>query len=166
MKGFTLIELLVGMAIIIMIAGGGSVYVNNFRARQDLKLARDELINNLRLARNLALSSQKPAGNTDKVAYVVVTIGDGGVLTASTPAGVSFFSQDVTPNGVAVSSSGNIWFQGYEGRLVKLVAGKLMPLGSNEVASITLSSPRVSVSYAVRVKASGTIDYVEVGGSE
>ena len=162
-KGFTLIELLVGLAIVAVIAGGGTVYVNNFRGRQDLKLAREEIVNNLRLARSMAISGQKPDGYTSKVAYVSVVVNAGGVMTASTPDGVGYFSRDLAADGVEVASDGPIMFMGYEGKLVELDSqGGVVPMPSSEMSTITLSSTRTDDRYEVQVHSSGVIDYVEV----
>lgn len=63
-KGYTLIELLVGVSIVAIIFGVGFISYREFSRRQSLTGVTKQLIGNLRLAQQLALTGQKPAGQT------------------------------------------------------------------------------------------------------
>lgn len=58
-SGFTLIELVVVTAVMLGIAGFGSAAYLNFNERQVMELAQKEVKNNLRLAKQKALSGEK-----------------------------------------------------------------------------------------------------------
>jgi prepilin-type N-terminal cleavage/methylation domain-containing protein len=71
-KGYTLIELLVVISIIGLLVGVGIVGYLNFAANQELENAYREFATNLALARQLALSGEKPQGcNGTLTAYEV-----------------------------------------------------------------------------------------------
>lgn len=70
-KGFTLIELLVSIGIFIIITG---MVVANFRAgsrSDELKIAADALVSNLRRAQNMALAGEQINGITPSGGYGV-----------------------------------------------------------------------------------------------
>jgi len=72
--GFNLIEVLVAVAIIMLLTGGILVYFNDFNSRQKIEGARIELIGNLKLARNYAVTRQKPEGGANDLEYVYVSV--------------------------------------------------------------------------------------------
>jgi prepilin-type N-terminal cleavage/methylation domain-containing protein len=76
-KGFNLIEVLVAMSIIMLLTGGILIYFNDFNSRQKVEGARIELIGNLKLARNYAVTRQK-INNGSEVEYVYVKIDNNG----------------------------------------------------------------------------------------
>lgn len=104
--GFTLIELLISMTIGMLVVGFGSMALNNFNEQQKVEIAKQELLANLRLARNYATTNQLASGG-DRIA---VTISAGGIIEAITQyensdIGDSFFSKDITPEGVNISQA-------------------------------------------------------------
>lgn len=110
-KGFTLIELLISITIGMMMVGIGTVSINNFYEEQKMNSISDELISNLKLARNFAITNQfpnEPSGGD----RVVGTLTDGllvfGVQTSSNiGVGESFLSKQIVPQGVGVTLSNN-----------------------------------------------------------
>lgn len=64
-KGFTLIEVLVGLLIVSFLFVGGYTAYREFVRRQVLNSAGDALISNLNLARQKALTVEKPEGCID-----------------------------------------------------------------------------------------------------
>lgn len=63
-KGYTLIELLVGVSIVAILFGVGFVSYREFSRRQSLTGVTKQLVGDLRLAQQLALTGQKPTGQT------------------------------------------------------------------------------------------------------
>ena len=118
-SGFTLIELLISMTIGMLVIGFGSMALNNFNEQQKVEIAKQELLANLRLARNYATTNQLANGGD----RIVVTIDTDGIIGAITQdkdnydVGISFFSKDITPDGVNVSAS-VISFSATEGRSI------------------------------------------------
>jgi len=111
-KGFTLIELLVAITIGLLVVGFGSVSLNNFYENQKVESTRQELVSNLRLARNYAITNQIPTNSSADTDRVAVSITDVGLMTVGTQtsgnndAGYTFFSKDITPKGVGVTFYG------------------------------------------------------------
>ncbi len=71
--GFNLIEVLVAVGIIMLLTGGILVYFNDFNSRQKIEGARIELIGNLKLARNYAVTRQKTKDGVE-LKYVYVSV--------------------------------------------------------------------------------------------
>lgn len=63
-KGYTLIELLVGISIVAVIFGVGFISYREFSRRQSLTGITKQLVGDLRLAQQLALTGQKPTDQT------------------------------------------------------------------------------------------------------
>jgi len=111
-KGFTLIELLVAITIGMLVVGFGTVSLNNFYESQKVESTRQELISNLRLARNYAITNQFPSDSSADTDRVAVLIDDNGLMTVGTQTsgnvdtGYTFFSKDATPKGVGVTFYG------------------------------------------------------------
>ncbi len=94
------------MTIGMLVVGFGSMALNNFNEQQKVEIAKQELLANLRLARNYATTNQLASGG-DRIA---VTISAGGIIEAITQyensdIGDSFFSKDITPEGVNISQA-------------------------------------------------------------
>ena len=79
---FTLVELMVVVAIVMVLTGVGAASLNRFNNNQKLEGAKEELIADLKLARNLAITNQVPAGS----GYVLVSF-DSGVVSVSAESG-------------------------------------------------------------------------------
>ena len=107
-KGFTLIELMVAITIGMLVVGFGSVSLNNFYENQKVESTKQELIANLRLARNYAATNQF----TDDGNRLFVTINSDGLMEMksykedNTSYIETIFSKDVTPKGVGVTFYG------------------------------------------------------------
>lgn len=118
--GFTLIELLIAMTIGILVVGFGTMALNNFNEQQKVEMAKQELLANLRLARNYATTNQLESGGD----RIVVTISTDGIIEAiaknsiNGDIGDSFFSKDITPDGVSISGDDEIKFSITDGRSI------------------------------------------------
>lgn len=111
-KGFTLIELLVAITIGMLMVGFGTVSLNNFYESQKVESTRQELISNLRLARNYAITNQFPSDSSADTDRVAVLIDSNGLMTVGTQTsgnndtGYMFFSKNIIPKGVGVTFYG------------------------------------------------------------
>lgn len=72
-KGYTLVELLVGISIVAVVFAVGFVSYREFSRRQSLTGVTKQLVGDLRLAQQLALTGQKPTTGscTTLVGYVI-----------------------------------------------------------------------------------------------
>lgn len=70
---YTLIELLVGISIVAIVFGVGFVSYREFSRRQSLTGITKQLVGDLRLAQQLALTGQKPTGEvcTTLIGYII-----------------------------------------------------------------------------------------------
>jgi len=132
-KGFTLIELLVAITIGMLVMGLGIVFLNNFYENQKVESTRQELMANLRLARNYAITNQFPTDSSADTDRVAVSIDNAGLMIIGTQISgnigndttvkYNFFSKDITPKGVGVTFYGSggtkiIRFSVTDGRLI------------------------------------------------
>lgn len=115
-NAFTLIELLVAITIGIVVVGFGSVALNKFNEQQKITTTSQELLSELRLARNYAITDQLKGGNRS-----VVKIDNNGLMTVDSYKDnvyiKSFLSKDLTPKGVTIISP-TISFSVFDGRLI------------------------------------------------
>ncbi|MCX6726982.1 MAG: type II secretion system protein [Candidatus Shapirobacteria bacterium] len=129
-QGFTLIELLVAVSIGIMLIVGGTVAANNFNARQKVEAVSSQIAEVVNLARNYAVTREKPAGYTDPVEYVVVTLSVGGTATLKVMAGnntrvvdtVNTYTTrkiDIKDVSLTAVNDGDLIFSVPEGKLLK-----------------------------------------------
>jgi len=160
-KAFTLVELMVVIGLFALLLSGGMVYINNFKSRQDLGLARDELINKLRLARNLARTGQKPTGSTEGFSYVEVLLDENGLITVVNDVGDVYFSEDIMADTVRVETvlgSGELLFLIHDAKLLKDDGG-VVPRGVGESVVIDLVSvENQSEIRSVVIRSSGLIE--------
>ena len=110
-NGFTLIELLVAITIGMLVVGFGSVALNNFYEGQKVESTKQEIMSNLRLARNYAITNQFPSDSSSDTDRVAVLIDGNGLMTIGTQTSgdvdkYNFFSKDITPKGVGVTFYG------------------------------------------------------------
>ena len=118
--GFTLIELLVAITIGSILIGLASVSLNGFNEQQKVRAVKQEVLSNLRLARNYAITGQLP--NTAN--KVVVTINNEGLMVigfqnaSNNSVGTTKFSKDITPKGVAVDFDKEVKFSVTDGRSI------------------------------------------------
>ena len=121
-NGFTLIELIVAIAIAMMIVGFGSVALNDFNEKQKISGAVKEIVSNLRLARNYAVTNQLSSG-----ADVIQVDINGNGLFEIKDTGKTFLQNNFIPKGIKVTIDNPINFSVTDGRLTGLT------MGTNEV---------------------------------
>jgi len=160
-KAFSLIELLVAVTVMLLLSGGAFVYINNFSVNQKMESTRKEMISNLRLARNYALTGQRSDG--DGLNYVEVHISQDGLMEAwpNEDVGSSYYSVDVSSVGVVISvvPDGSLFFKAYEGKMLEDVGGTLVSFPFNEAVEIIIgSSEDVGETKVVEIKSSGMIN--------
>jgi prepilin-type N-terminal cleavage/methylation domain-containing protein len=161
-RAFTLIELLVVVAISLVLVGGVSLGATKFLSREHLVSTGNELLSDIKMARNYAITSQKPAGYAAQLDYVAVTMTAGGQL-AIWPvnlgtSGPSYFSKNVSSSGVVLTpiNYGEILFSVPEGKL--LVANGQAPADVNYLKTVTVSSAEgVAETMTISVDAGGKI---------
>lgn len=124
-KGFTLIELLVAMAIGMVLVGFGSVTLNDFSKSQKVEAVKEELLSNLKLARNYAITNQLPDDSPVDTDRVAVIFDSDGLMTIKTQkknnsfdGSHTFFSKDITPKDVTITANNYIRFSIIEGRSI------------------------------------------------
>jgi len=116
--GFTLIELLIAITIGLLVVGFGAVSLNSFYQQQKVESVSQELLSDLILARNYAITNQIPTGSSADTDRVTVTIDNTGLMIIKTQKkddsdgndSHTFFSKDITTEGVGItviSSYGN-----------------------------------------------------------
>lgn len=113
-NAFTLVELLVAVTIGILVVGFGSVALNDFNEKQKVESTRQELLANLRLARNYAITNQ--LGGATK--SVVILAQDGNITIKNDSDTKIFLNKDISPKGITISSPTNIYFSVSDGRSV------------------------------------------------
>lgn len=122
--GFTLIELLIAVTIGMVAVGIGSVALNNFNDQQKVETTKQELLANLRFARNYAITNQIPTGVRRDTDRITVTFNTNGLITmgiqnsGNVDIGYTFFSKDITPDGVFITTDKQIKFSITDGRSI------------------------------------------------
>lgn len=169
-NGFTLIELMIVVVIVILLAGGGIVYLNRFNAVQKVETTKDQLITNLRYARNYAITRQ---GSDGDLKYVSANLTIDGLLTVipysccPVAIGTSFFSKDISSNGGVITTPIVCWFAAADGKLVGEenmegaivpveVGGSIVPMSVG--VSVVITTGEVGESRVVEINASGLIN--------
>lgn len=120
-RGFSLIEMMVALGIMVLMSGGALTFFNSYSASQKVKSTKQELEDNLILARNYARGLKVPPGFGGTMNYVAVNLTNGGVLTLGiNGVGTTYFSRDISGVGVSttVVSGEQILFSPYEGKLI------------------------------------------------
>ena len=122
--GFTLIELLVAITIGVLVVGFGSIALNDFNEKQKVESTRQELLGTLRLARNYAITNQIPVTSSRDTDRIAVTFNTNGLMTVGTQnsgninTGYTFFSKDITPNNIFITTDKLIKFTVTDGRSI------------------------------------------------
>jgi len=102
--GFTLVELIVSLVVIMLLAGIGTVSISNFSNSKKVESVTSELIDQIKLARNMAITNQLPPGGGSGLKYVGVTTVTNGTVTASlNNSGTNYFSKKVDSGGSGTS---------------------------------------------------------------
>lgn len=166
-KGFTLVELLVVVAIMGLLSGGAVVYINRGRSAQRVMAAKNEILANIRMARNYAVSLQDPEGYTGEMTAVGVGISSDGTMTVYPlpySSGVNYFVRSVATDGVGVTVSSNyFFFSAYEGKVSKGSSRDApVVLGVGETVRIMINSTEgESTSRVIIISGAGLINEVE-----
>jgi Tfp pilus assembly protein FimT len=108
--------MMVVVAIIMILTGAGAVALNNFNNNQKLEGGKGELISDLKLSRNMAITIQSPEGISEDIEYVLVTINNGIITSSGISDGSSenYFSKS---NNVFNDMSESFGFSVENGRL-------------------------------------------------
>lgn len=169
-RGFSLIELLVVATIVLLTTGGTMVFVNRSNAEQKITSTKNELVANLRMARDYARTLQVPEGYESTLAYVVVGLTTGGQMTVyPMPGGTPYYSSiDISPAGVGVSMfPSELFFAAYEGKLLKTgtelggTEGEttIVPRGASEIVTMVISSTEgIGTTELIKINSVGLID--------
>lgn len=159
--GLALVELLVVMGIIAVTTASTIVVVNRSRSREKLLAVKNELVANIRLARNFARTLQVPSGYSQDLDHVSVDLTADGLMTvAPYPSDGSYFSKDVSPDGVSIAMTPNqISFEAYSGKLLKSSGGNFVLFGAGETQALIISSLEdVSEIQTIVINSSGLVD--------
>ncbi len=162
--GFTLIELMIAVAVLAITSGLTLLTMNNYSTNQAQAAVRSEIVANLRMARSLAKTMQKPDGFTGDLRYVEVIIYGNVVMEAwaydSLGVGATYFSRNVAKKGVAVSEvvSGEIIFAPYEGKLMEFVGTDLVPLADGDSREILVGAGDFSETIVIEIRPQGVVE--------
>lgn len=171
-QGFSLIELLVVMAIMSVTAVGAIVFINRSNSEQKVMATRNQLVANLRMARNYARTLRVPTDYREDLEYVAVDLTDDGVMTVyPMPRGDNnYLETDISADGVVVAMEPKeLCFAAYEGKLVKVVGENVVPREVDEVVTMVISSSEgVGRTEVVVVNSIGVIggESVDQGGED
>jgi type II secretory pathway pseudopilin PulG len=122
--GFSLVELIVVVAIAIIMTGIGAAAINGFIQSRKLETVTNELSTQIKLARNMALTSQSPNGGNANFSFVKVDIGGDFTVTATainknlTPNGLIYFSKKIDATSGLTITPLSFGFSTANGRLV------------------------------------------------
>ena len=163
--GFTLVELMVTVTIMMLMVGGGAIYLGNFNTRQKLRGAKAELLSSVRQARDIAKVSQQPSdfSNPSQAHCVQLNVNDlqTGKMTVETDGGDTYFSKQLSDASVSVGLDSTMpCFAFFSTRLlVSDVNGTMFPytVGASS-AFILTTAESVGDSEMVVVDASGVIN--------
>ncbi|PJC79747.1 hypothetical protein CO009_03570 [Candidatus Shapirobacteria bacterium CG_4_8_14_3_um_filter_35_11] len=134
--GFTLIELMVVIALVIIFAGSGVVYLNNFNVKQKLDKAKAEVVSMVKMSQNYAKIKQTPVGNSDEVRYVRLRKNGSNIEADINGIGTTYFSSNITDNGLTITFD-NLYFWGGSGQLSSDVNGTFF--GPTDKVNITIT---------------------------
>ncbi|MDD2225094.1 MAG: prepilin-type N-terminal cleavage/methylation domain-containing protein [Candidatus Shapirobacteria bacterium] len=117
--GFTLIELIVAITIGMLVVGFGSVSLNNFFENQKVESIKQELMSNLRFARNYAATNQFASNGNS----LLVIINNDGLMTSKsykkdgTLIGI-VSTKNIGQKGVSIAVDKSIKFSVTDGRSI------------------------------------------------
>jgi len=161
--GFTLVELIIAVAVLAITSALTLLTMNNYNNNEAQRSVRSEIVSNLRMARSLAKTMQKPEGLTGNLRYVEVRIYGNVIMEAkavnSIGASGIYFSRNVGKKGVSVSEpSEPIIFAPYEGKLMKFAGTELVPLDDTESREILVGTGDFSETSVIEIGPQGVVD--------
>jgi len=115
MKGFTLVELIVTILIMMLLVGIGTVSINGFINSKKLEGVTSELIDQIKLARNLAVTGQLPDGGSGLIYVKVKITPNNGMIEASDDNNNDYFNKKI--DGLALGVGVSFGFAINTGRL-------------------------------------------------
>lgn len=145
-NGFSLVELIITVVIMIVLVSIGTAAINNFTQSKKLETVSDELMTQIKLARNMAITTQLPIGITGDFSFVDVGVSGDFTVTgrsirrnpstgALTTVGTYFSKKIENTNGLTITSSlPSFGFSLANGRLVSATDGTFI----NGPATFTL----------------------------
>lgn len=155
-KAFTLIELMVAIALVIIFAGSGVVYLNNFNVKQKLDKAEAEVKSMVKMAQNYAKIKQPPVDNSAEVRYVRLRKMGSNIEADINGIGATYFSNSISEPGLTVTFS-SLYFWGGNGKLSSDVNGTFF--GPSEKVDIILSiNQGIAETRVVTINALGGIE--------
>ncbi len=163
-SGFTLVELMIAVAVLAITSGLVLLTMNNYNSNQAQRSVKSEIVANLRMARNLAKTMQKPDNFTGNLRYVEVRIYGNVVVEAwafnSSGVGATYFSRNVAKKGVSVSGvpSGEIIFAPYEGKLMEFVGTDLVPVADGDSREILVGTGDFSETSVIEIGPQGVVE--------
>lgn len=134
--GFTLIELMVAIALVIVFAGSGAVYLNNFNIKQKLDKAEAEVRSMIKMSQNYAKIKQPPVGNSAEVRYVRLRKTGSNIEADVNGIGTTYFSNNITQVGLGITLN-TIYFWGGTGQLSSDANGTFF--GPTDRVNITIT---------------------------
>lgn len=162
-RGFTLIELVIAVSIGLLMIGVGTVYFNNFNAKQRLKTTKSELVALLKQARSFAKTQQQPG--TLMVAYNFVGLlvnnqsqVEVGVNCETSPCSNIFFQPKEIASEEITISRGVVRFAPFSGKLLVWNALTSSWDAANSGVTFTISSEEIADTETTVVSKWGQID--------
>ena len=156
MKGFTLIELMVAIALVIIFAGSGVVYLNNFNVKQKLDKAKAEVVSMVKVSQNYAKIKQSPVGNSDEVRYVRLRKIGSNIEADINGIGTTYFSNNITEAGLEITLT-PVYFWGGTGQLSSDDNGTF--LGPTDQVKVTITLTQgVSETRVVLINSLGGVE--------
>jgi len=127
---------MVAIALMIIFAGSGVVYLNNFNVKQKLDKAKAEVVSMVKMSQNYAKIKQTPVGNSDEVRYVRLRKNGSNIEADINGIGTTYFSSNITDNGLTITFD-NLYFWGGSGQLSSDVNGTFF--GPTDKVNITIT---------------------------
>lgn len=158
-KGFTLVELLVSIGIISIIIAIGSFGYRDFARRQNVAATAKQVVGDLRLAQQYALSGHKPSGCTgtlERFEFTRVNNNSYSISVKCSTASAGVKSSNL-PQDVTISSFSPTISNDTIGFLPVTGWTTLTPGGSDVL--LTVGGTGTSFAQKIRIKPTGDISY-------
>lgn len=153
-SGFTLVEMMVGVSLTLLITGFILTGISRYQARDKIRATTNELVSAIKLARNYAITSQRPKGYNSQLDYVAFRVTANGIITVNpvnitSGTGVAFVNKSVASQNTQITAVnfGELLFSVPDGKLLKLKGNVVPPLYDTEPqaasysVSINITSP-------------------------